>query len=88
MGGEEFAVALPKVNAAAAQEIAKRINRAIRELRVPMDDQLMSATVSIGLIHTDRLQAHQSLDLLLQDADQALYEAKAAGRDRVSSQLC
>jgi len=88
MGGEEFAVALPKVNAAAAQEIAKRINRAIRELRVPMDDQLMSATVSIGLVHIDRLQAHQSLDLLLQDADQALYEAKAAGRDRVSSQLC
>jgi diguanylate cyclase (GGDEF)-like protein len=52
MGGEEFAVALPKVDATAAQEIAKRINRAIRELRVPMDDKTMSATVSIGLVHT------------------------------------
>lgn len=88
MGGEEFAVALPKVDATAAQEIAKRINRAIRELRVPMNDKTMSATVSIGLVHTASLQAHQSLDLLLQQADQALYEAKAAGRDRVSSQLC
>lgn len=88
MGGEEFAVALPKVDASAAQEIAKRINRAIRELRVPMNDKTMSATVSIGLVHTASLQAHQSLDMLLQQADQALYEAKAAGRDRVSSQLC
>ena len=88
MGGEEFAVALPKVDATAAQEIAKRINRAIRELRVPMNDKTMSATVSIGLVHTTSLQAHQSLDMLLQQADQALYEAKAAGRDRVSSQLC
>lgn len=88
MGGEEFAVALPMVNAAAAQQIAKRINRAIRELRVPMDDKIINATVSIGLTHTDQLQAHQSLDLLLQDADQALYEAKAAGRDRVRSKLC
>ena len=87
MGGEEFAVALPKVDATAAQEIAKRINRSIRELRVPMNDKTMSATVSIGLAHTASLQAHQSLDLLLQQADQALYEAKAAGRDCVAAQL-
>ncbi|MEB5966684.1 diguanylate cyclase [Comamonas testosteroni] len=88
MGGEEFAVALPRVDASAAQEIARRINRAIRELRVPMDDQLMSATVSIGLIHVARLQTHHNLDLLLQEADQVLYDAKAAGRDRVRSRLC
>lgn len=87
MGGEEFAVVLPHVDSKAAQEIAERINQATRALRVPAGEQTIIATVSIGLVHIAKPGEHQDLDMLLQHADQALYDAKAAGRDRVEARL-
>ena len=65
-----------------ALEIAKRINQATRDLWVTHQNERIHATVSIGLMHVQTLNAHQSLDELLQQADHALYEAKAQGRDR------
>lgn len=88
MGGEEFAVVLPQVDSAAALKIAERINQATRELRVPAGDQAISATVSIGLIHLSHRGSAPRLDMLLQQADQALYEAKASGRDCVEARFC
>ena len=87
MRGEEFAVVLPHVDRKAALEIAERINQATRTLRVPAGEQTISATVSIGLVHIAKPEEHQNLDMLLQHADQALYDAKAAGRDRVEARL-
>ena len=82
LGGEEFAAVIPRVDHATALEIAKRINQATRDLWVSHQNERIHATVSIGLMHVQTLSAHQSLDELLQQADHALYEAKAQGRDR------
>ena len=86
LGGEEFAAVIPRVDHAAALEIAQRINQATRELRVIHRDERIHATVSIGLVHVRALSPHQTLDSLLQLADHALYKAKAGGRDRYEMQ--
>lgn len=80
VGGEEFAVLLPGVRASAAQQIATRICTAVRaqQLVLPQAEQL-TVTVSIGVALTDGKA--QTLGELLQRADVALYQAKAAGRD-------
>lgn len=80
VGGEEFAVLLPGVRASAAQQIATRICTAVRaqRLELPQYAQL-KVTVSIGVALTDN--APQTLAEMLQRADVALYQAKAAGRD-------
>ena len=82
LGGEEFAALIPRVDHATALEIAKRINQATRDLLVTHQDERIHATVSIGLVHVQTLNPQLTLDSLLQQADHALYEAKAQGRDR------
>lgn len=80
VGGEEFAVLLPGVRASAAQQIATRICTAVRAQRLVLPQGApLKVTVSIGMALTDG--AAQTLADLLQRADVALYQAKAAGRD-------
>lgn len=80
IGGEEFAVLLPGVRAAAAEQIATRICTAVRAQRLVLPQgTVLQVTVSIGLACSDGKL--QPLDSQLQRADAALYEAKAAGRD-------
>ncbi|MEG1771140.1 MAG: diguanylate cyclase [Comamonas sp.] len=80
VGGEEFAVLLPGVRASAAQQIATRICTAVRAQRLELSpDVQLKVTVSIGVALTDG--GPQTLAALLQRADVALYQAKAAGRD-------
>lgn len=79
-GGEEFVVLLD-ADADRARIEAERLRTAIRDARFRAGSHELQLTVSIGVTHvapTDR-----SLDDLLRRADQALYAAKAAGRDRV-----
>ncbi|MCE0538759.1 diguanylate cyclase [Kineosporia rhizophila] len=71
-GGEEFAIALPGCQDAAAQMVLDRVRRAM-----PHDQ-----TISIGYCQWDR---ETSLDSLMKRADSALYKAKRTGRDRVVS---
>lgn len=80
-GGEEFWALLPKTDLAEACRIAQRVCDSFRETRVPFDGQQIAATASIGVaevaLQTETIQA------TLARADQALYAAKHAGRDRV-----
>ena len=83
-GGEEFAAILYGTDAARALEAAEQIRRAVQELGIEHDESRTSATVtvSIGLAivqPTLGRDPHGALQL----ADQALYEAKLAGRNRV-----
>jgi diguanylate cyclase (GGDEF)-like protein len=82
-GGEEFVAVLHDVEADAAETVAKRICRAIEALqlrnRTPIGDIV---TVSIGIAVS--CDAETPIELF-QMADAALYEAKQAGRNRVST---
>ena len=79
-GGEEFLVLVPETPSAGAQVLAERLRHAIASSGGERAG-LPSVTVSIGIATTE-LTPPSALDLLRR-ADEALYEAKKAGRDRV-----
>lgn len=80
-GGEEFAVVLPHTDTQGAWVIAEHIRSSVEHLpRVAGDERPI--TVSIGLSTWDK-RKRQSLEALLLSADQALYEAKHSGRNRI-----
>lgn len=80
VGGEEFAILLSGVRASTAQQIATRICTAVRAQRLELPQgAVLRVTVSIGMALTDGTP--ESLAEMLQRADVALYQAKAAGRD-------
>jgi diguanylate cyclase (GGDEF)-like protein len=81
LGGEEFAVLLPRTGLAAAQQTAERVRLAISSMQVEREGATIPVTVSIGL--TVLAQGDASIDALLARADQALYSAKRNGRNRV-----
>ncbi|WP_448205167.1 GGDEF domain-containing protein [Azospirillum sp. sgz302134] len=81
MGGEEFAILLPETDAAGAALVAERIRARTAELSVPAGAEEVRFTVSIGLASCHA--GSRSVDGLLSCADEALYRAKAAGRNRV-----
>jgi diguanylate cyclase (GGDEF)-like protein len=84
IGGEEFAILLPATHAAAAWQVAQRVLLAVCELRMPhaASNAGPFVTVSIGLA---QLEFGRTLhfEALFDEADQALYRAKAEGRNRV-----
>ncbi|WDY57230.1 sensor domain-containing diguanylate cyclase [Pseudomonas sp. PSKL.D1] len=80
-GGEEFQVILPETGLEGAMLLAERIRTSVEAL-APFADDVRSVTVSIGIaIHAPGTQ--QDLTGLLGAADEALYRAKANGRNRV-----
>jgi diguanylate cyclase (GGDEF)-like protein len=76
-GGEEFLVILPCTGAADAVMVAERIRARIKALTWP--EPGLSVTISAGISE----YVDQDIDALVDAADRKLYEAKAAGRDRV-----
>lgn len=80
VGGEEFAVLLPETEAPDALRIAERIRADVEGLAVPYEGKELRLTVSIGHAQT---RGGRSLEELLKLADDALYEAKRTGRNRV-----
>lgn len=75
MGGEEFALFLHDSSAAAALACADRLRRAVQSLRIP---DCGPFTISCGVAEA---RTGASLDLLLAEADAALYVAKNSGRN-------
>lgn len=82
LGGEEFVALLPGVGMAEAQGVLELLRDDLRELRLP--DGQGSLTLSIGLAAASPAHPYLSAQALLQAADEALYIAKHAGRDRLS----
>ena len=86
-GGEEFVVVLPDTGPVAANAVAHKMLQAIRTLHIPHDLSIYGCvTASIGIVswtaHADR-----TIPALIKAADEALYRAKAEGRNRVVSDL-
>lgn len=79
MGGEEFCILLPETGAQKAVEVAQRIRRACGTFQIVSGKTPFSITVSAGVATWDGHGPHE----LMKDADDALYQAKAEGRNRV-----
>lgn len=94
LGGEEFGVFLPQTDADGAVRVAERLRCAVEAIRLPhdakthdsratdTDSPAVSLTVSIGV--AAGCGGEPGVDALLSRADEALYRAKAAGRNRVA----
>lgn len=83
IGGEEFAVLMPGVDAEAAAALGEDLRRAVERTRVEVDGEELCVTVSVGLaISADDTP---SVDALLRCADAAMYLAKGEGRNRVAT---
>ena len=82
-GGEEFVVVMPETALEDAERIAERIRMHVAgaPFRVAGGKEILTVTISIGVASTHG--ATDTPELLLKRADEALYEAKASGRNKV-----
>lgn len=83
IGGEEFVLLLPHTRLAVASQILERLRHDFRQLEWPQLANKHQPTVSVGL--TTLTSSDSSLAELMRRADEALYAAKAAGRDQVQT---
>ncbi|MBW2261946.1 MAG: sensor domain-containing diguanylate cyclase [Deltaproteobacteria bacterium] len=79
-GGDEFVLLLPGVDLAQAGRIAERAQEMIQKLEIDLGEMKLKLTASMGV--AERLSGESRGDLIKR-ADEALYEAKQAGRNRV-----
>jgi diguanylate cyclase (GGDEF)-like protein/PAS domain S-box-containing protein len=82
VGGEEFAVLLPSSTLAGAAAVAERLRQLVESQPAMVDGAPIGYTVSAGIAAIDEGET-LDLDTLIKRADQALYAAKAKGRNRV-----
>lgn len=81
LGGEEFGIALPETNLEQGMILAQRLQRGIEKNPTFYEGKALYCTMSIGISSYRAPMKH--LDELLQEADKALYKAKAAGKNTV-----
>jgi len=84
-GGEEFIIFIPDTPLEEAVVIAERYRLAIARLPIVLGGKVNSYTASFGI--AQRTEKHSSLDDLISEADQYLYQAKNNGRNTVFSRL-
>ena len=83
LGGEEFSVLMLGLDVDKGAALCETLRSEIESLRVAVDDQDLSVTISIGLAE---IAGRESFSNYLAAADQLLYLAKSYGRNRVYSE--
>lgn len=83
LGGEEFAALLPETGLEAALQAAERLRVAVADMGLVHGGAPLAVTMSLGVAQA--AGAEETLDSLLKRADEALYEAKQSGRNRVAA---
>ena len=81
LGGEEFCLLLPETSSAGALSVAERIRESIHGSVISSDSNIFSVSVSIG-VYT-QCDGQYDWENALKNADEALYQAKHQGRNRV-----
>lgn len=85
-GGEEFVILLPGASRRNAAKKARQICKSVAKTRYALDDDSKDAALSITIsIGVSEFRQGDGVDSLLQRADKALYDAKAAGKNRVAT---
>jgi diguanylate cyclase (GGDEF)-like protein len=79
-GGEEFVLTLPQTDLEGAAVVAERVRQAVEQLALPSEAGTVRFTISIGIA---TYRSGRLLEEIIESADQALYRAKEAGRNRV-----
>ncbi|MEW6647517.1 MAG: diguanylate cyclase [Pseudomonadota bacterium] len=79
-GGEEFIIVLDDTPLEVARKVAERLRRGVEQELVQCDEQNIRLTISLGLT---RATARDDVRGLIRRADDALYQAKEEGRNRV-----
>ena len=78
-GGDEFIILLPESDLPIVENVAEQLTKAVRE-----DEKLSELQVTLSIGGTSQRVNHENYDvqLLLKQADEALYKAKEGGRNR------
>ena len=84
-GGEEFFILLTRTNLQKAYLIAEEIRELIKKMVIVFENNQIKVQVSIGVASTSSHTGKITLNDLINESDKALYMAKKAGRNRVSS---
>jgi diguanylate cyclase (GGDEF)-like protein len=79
IGGEEFALFLPGCALADAKAIAEQCRQSLEQLNIEVDEQIIQVTASFGVATSHSADFNH----LLKQADDALYQAKTGGRNRI-----
>ncbi len=82
-GGEEFCCLLPETSLDSAINVADRFRLAVEELESDFDGHIIKVKISLGV--AELMKDIESPEMLLKKADDALYQAKKEGRNRVAS---
>ncbi len=83
VGGEEFAIILPEIDVKGAVGVATKLNKLISKTKFSFDDTVIPTTISLGV--ADWREPFKTAEDIKKRADDKLYEAKGAGRNRVKS---
>lgn len=81
MGGEEFVILLPETSALQVEPVAERLRERVAAIQLPTAHGVVRFTVSIGI--AELAASDVDAESFLARADQAMYAAKQAGRNRV-----
>jgi diguanylate cyclase (GGDEF)-like protein len=82
-GGEEFVILLTETDCADADVVAERLKKLMEDSPIQSGKDDVHFTASFGVTGMDENAPSETLDRLISQADQALYEAKRTGRNRV-----
>ncbi|HLO32198.1 MAG TPA: diguanylate cyclase [Anaerolineales bacterium] len=84
LGGEEFVILLPRTDLSEARYIAERLRMRLEHTPIKTEAGPLKVTVSIGVTSPPASDVVIPVHKLVQGADQAMYQAKRAGRNRVA----
>ncbi len=84
-GGEEFAVVLPETPETGVGVFAERLRRGVEQLKIVVDELSIPLTISLGVTTYHSGVHRHDKSALIEAADQALYQSKHAGRNRVTT---